>query len=519
VHQRSSGPQDGAPDTGAKPAGHIEGAATRAVTRLRWPRLLVLVICAAGVAAPFLATRFPPLTDLPQHVAQVRLFWEALAEPEGPYRIQWFTPYGTAYLVLAVAWSLGSPASAGRLAAIALALLWIGAVHFLAAARGRAPEAAALASVAVFNHTLYWGFLGFAAGWPVFALWFLLTTGPRARRIGWLDGLGLLACAGLLYLSHALWLAVGALWFAVSAIASGVPWRTVAPRLLAFSPVLLAAAIWYPRLTATGFDSPARWFTTPSARVSFAWLVDAALGGLRGPVEYVVVAAAVVWIGVGAYQHRHTLARDADRDLCLAAFLLLGLALLLPDKHTNTILFASRWVPPALALLVLGAPTPRWRPAARGAYALSTLGLLAIATAVSWIQVERLEFSGLAASLDALPPRPRVLGLDFVQDSQIVKGRPFIQTFAYAQVMRGGELNFSFADFAPSPVVFKDRHRPTWTGGLEWHPHLVRASDLAQFDRALINADAATHQEFARRFGITPVTGEGRWRLYRVQAP
>jgi hypothetical protein len=496
-----------------------EDAPTAAASDPASLRFLVLIVCVGAVAAPFLATRFPPMTDLPQHLAQLRLFWEALAEPGGPYRIQWFTPYGMAYAVMGLAWSLVSPVNAGRVAAIALTLFWIGAVHLVAAARGRSPAAAVLASVAVFNHTLYWGFLNFAVGWPVFAVWFLLTTGPRARRIERFDGLGLLACAALLYLSHALWLAVAILWLAVSAIMFGAPLRTVALRFLALSPALVAAAIWYPRLTASGFDSPTRWFATPSARLSFSWLVDAALGGLRGPIEYVVVASAVVWIGLGVYHHRQTLGRDADRELCLAAFLFLGLALLLPDLHTNTILFASRWMPLALALLVLGAPAPRWGPVARGAYALGALGLSSLTTTVSWIDVERHEYSGLAASLDALPEHSRVLGLDFVRDSEIVKGRPFMQTFAYAQAMRGGELNFSFADFAPSPVVFKDRRRLTWTGGLEWYPKLVRRSDLAQFDYALVNADAATHREFAGRFGITAVTAEGRWRLYRVRAP
>jgi hypothetical protein len=151
---------------------------------------------------------------------------------------------------------------------------------------------------------------------------------------------------------------------------------------------------------------------------------------------------------------------------------------------------------------------------------MAALGLLVAmvgTTTATWVQFDRRGYAGLAESLRALPDRPRVIGLDLAPASKVVKGRPFIQAFAYAQVLHGGELNFSFADFAPSPVVYKIRRQPTWTSGLEWQAGHVRRSDLDQFDYALVNADEMTHERFAARFAVAPVTAQGRWRLYRLR--
>src|SRR5262249_49138015 len=97
-------------------------------------------------------------------------------------------------------------------------------------------------------------------------------------------------------------------------------------------------------------------------------------------------------------------------------------------------------------------------------------------------------------------------------------GRPFLQGFAYAQVFRGGELNFSFAEFAPMAVVYKTQRARPWTRGLEWFAEGVMPSDFAYFDFAIVNAQPAQHAAFLATLPkLTPVTGEGRWRLYRIQ--
>jgi hypothetical protein len=468
------------------------------------------------VALPFLSVTFPPITDLSQHAAQIRLFLDAVHGADSPYRIQWLTPYSLAYVVLGAAWALSSPGNAGRLAFMVVGVLWVVAAHGLALKRGRSPEAAVLASALYFNHAMYWGLYSFLFGWPVFTLWFALVSRRRAQPFRWFDVPLFLGGALLLYLSHALWLATGAAWFVLAALVLRAPrWPSVL-RLASFLPVLVLAAVWYPTLAAAGFTSPTRWRQTPTGRVSFSWLVDSILGGIQGPVEYVMVGLLAAWILVSLWQNRERLASAADRELCLAAGLLALWMLVLPDVHSNTILFASRWAAPAMTLLVLGLPAPVFTTALRRGATLAIVAVFAVTTTVAWRQFERIEGSGLPEVLRALPARARVVGLDLVKTSDIIKGRPFIQTFAYAQVYRGGELNFSFADFAPSLVVYKARRQAPWTSGLEWFGEAVQPRDLAYFDYAIVNAPAEQQARAAVTPGFMPVTDHGRWRLYRL---
>ena len=110
-----------------------------------------------------------------------------------------------------------------------------------------------------------------------------------------------------------------------------------------------------------------------------------------------------------------------------------------------------------------------WHSTAGGCARPSTRTYLA-ATAPTWVAFERRELTGLVAALERLPPEPRVLGLDYRQRSTLVRGRPFLQTYAWAQVLRGGTLNFSFASYPTSLVVFRSSQPPRWTPKLYWFP-------------------------------------------------
>jgi hypothetical protein len=467
------------------------------------------------VALPFGLVQYPPVTDLPQHIAQVRLFIETVTDANPDYRIQWFTPYSLFYVLPGLAWALLPTDEVARAATLALALLCTLAIHLLAARRQRPIAAAILASVLFFNHAVYWGFLSFVFGWLSFVAWFLVTTGRRkAPSVG--DALLLCGGALVLYASHALWFVIGMVWLLLHALVHRLPWRILAFRLLSVSPVMVVAAIWYPRLAAGGFVSPTVWFVSPAERVSPSWLVDAVFGGLQGGAEYLVLGVLSLWLVASVWQNRGDLRGKVNIDLSLLAVLFLLMGLLLPDQHMNTIQFAARWLPAAMIAAVLAVPAPTVMPRLHVPLAAVVLATFCLTTAVAWQRFERDELSGLDASLAALPPASRVIGLDFVKESEIVKGRPFLQTFAYAQVLRGGALNFSFAGFAPSPVVYRQREAQPWTPNLVWFAERVQKSDLGYFDYALLNGADRVHAAFAAEASLAPLTGSGRWRLYEV---
>jgi hypothetical protein len=105
-----------------------------------------------------------------------------------------------------------------------------------------------------------------------------------------------------------------------------------------------------------------------------------------------------------------------------------------------------------------------------------------------------------------------------VQESAVIKGRPFLQTFAYAQVEHGGRLNASFAGFAPSLVVYRQRRPAPFTANLEWFAERVRPDDFAYFDYALINGGPDSHAQ-TLRLPLAAVTENGVGGSNRITAP
>lgn len=501
-------------------------------------RMTLALLSCACIAIPFLVVTFPPITDLPQQAAQIRLFVETVADPaHSPYRIQWLTPYGLSYLILGGAWAAFGPLHAGRIAMLVIALIWTASLHLLAYSRSRSAASATLASLFVFNHIVYWGFYSFALGWPAFLLWLHLTMDgvPTTRIAGSVRqvvisgrqeeeaghfGLGRallwMGAAMLLYVSHVLWLVAGILWFVVHSAVFRKPLRAVALRAVSLMPVIVAVAVWYPRMTQSTMDTPALWGTGPLARLSLSWLTEAALGGLKGPVEGVVILLVLAWLAISLVQHRRNIWAETDKELLLAAGFLFFLVLFLPDKYMNTIRFEHRWLPPAAILLLLAVPPPRVRPILRQAGALAVLGAFCLTVSLTWIAFERTELTGLRQSLKALPDNPRVLGLSMIPESEFIQGKPFVQTFAYSQVLKGGGLNFTFAEFPSCLVVYKKPQRPPWTVGLEWFPEKVTEADLKYFDFALVNGDDQIHRITQANPGLKQVTRAGRWRLYRI---
>ncbi|HVP90838.1 MAG TPA: hypothetical protein VMS75_06430 [Terriglobales bacterium] len=479
--------------------------------------LLVLLLA----AVPILLVPIPPSTDLPQHLAQVRLFKEALARPGGPYVIQWLAPNNLVYFLLLGLWPLLPVGLMARAALMLVAVAWLAAVHGLGRRRdgeGRGAAVAMVASLLVFNQSFYWGFLNFLIGFPAFVLWFTLTA-REPRRTTWRLWPALAGAAVLLYGGHALWFAAGAAWLIVIGLARRAPAKVTLLRLSSLVPCGLVALFWwYPRLAASrasaGFDVAAHWSPVFDRLASF---LPSAFGGIRGAAGTLAFVFVLLWMGLAVWQNRRRLRQVVDPDLLLAGVLFLAVVVVAPDKYMNTIFFGSRWFPAALTFLLLALPPPSFGRAPAKAVALAAAAAFFAVTAVVWVRFERQDLSGFRESLDAVRPGSRVLGLDLVKESELIKDRPFLQLFAYAQVFKGCELNFSFAEHYSGLVAYRTRREVCWTPGLEWHGEKVKSTDFAHFDFVLVNGEERDHRAVASFSELQPMTGSGRWRAYRVR--
>lgn len=503
-------------------------------------RKWTLGFCLLALGVPFLAVDIPPITDLPQQMSQIRLLEEALGNPQGPYRVQWWEPNKLGYLPLWLASHVASPLAAGRLALWMIGATWCIALSALAWHRQRPAAAVALCCMLFFNHALYWGLLNFLVGLPVFIAWVLCLEGRgtsserRLRPTSWLGRwLVWMTLAALLYGAHILWLLAAIVYLLCFGLRAGFNRHRWLLHSAALAPVLVATAWWYPRLATRGFDSETFWAL--DQRWHGAWWINSAFGGLRGSTELWLAIYLLLWLLLGTFarwwRSRHpapTAATENDNDELEKRFdtrlLTIGLAgiavaLVLPGVYQNTVFFASRWLPMGLIFLILAVPQPPLAKALRLSLPLLLLASLSLATTAAWLIFEARELEGLRASLQGIEEGSNVLGLDFIRTSDVVQGYPYYHLYAWSQAMHGGELARSFANEASSLVVYKDlpRQQP-WTPGLDWRASKLRRSDIDHFDYVVVHGDAEMQRLFYADPRLEPATPPKRWSLFRVHA-
>ena len=281
------------------------------------------------VLVPFFVVTFPPITDLPQHLAQVRLFGEALADPGGPIEIQWWTPYSLPYALLGLCRGHRAPLTAGaacvraRRAALGRDGAWAGGQPGTLVA-GCGPGVAVrllqrpVLGISLLRHRL--------AG--------LCRSGcspPRSRDTP--PAAGVVArCArsGALRLSCAV--AAGGCRVArrhhrrQRGRSSAQTWRAAAARSTAdlaglrLAPAANALALWTPAFQASDVALGPPSGKPIRSRVSIrSGSSTPVLGGLRGPLEWLLLGFVFAWLVLGVVQHRWRLREAIDGRLLLGA--------------------------------------------------------------------------------------------------------------------------------------------------------------------------------------------------------
>jgi hypothetical protein len=484
----------------------------------------LMIVSMVFVALPFLSVKFVPATDLPQHLAQIRILEEILNDPhQTTYSIDWHGANSLVYALVGVNWLIFDHIAAGKMTILEIALLWCFSIFLLARKGQRSTFSAVLASVCIYNVSLYWGFINFLIGWPVFVLWYLVVVDPgENRRPAWKEAFLICAISVLLFLAHVLWLLAAIAVLVVADLKQKLPFRRVRIHWLSLIPILLYIAMWYPKFIAVQkMYSPPNdmyWLTSPWDRTNLHQMVDIELAGLRGAIGSIVYGGVALWICASIATNWMHMRLKINADYLLTGALFLLFYLLAPDQHVNTILFAVRWLPIGIIFIILALPAPRIPAYCSLAAAMVFLALLSIATSIQWVRFENTENSGLEESLGKIQDNSRVLGLDFKRASDVLHGSPFFQTFAYAQVLHGGTLNFSFAEHHTGIVSFTDIERiRRKTRGLEWNPERVRFEDLEHFDYVLINGPEDIHRYSSSILKLKALTTQGSWRLYQCR--
>lgn len=468
-----------------------------------WPLL------ALAAVAPLWIGELPPLSDLPQHAAQVSILrhWNdpACGYP-ALYEVRWLDPYGLGY---ALAWALAgfvSTATALRLvlsaAIVALAL----ATRRALGALGGDPDWAVLVLPLAYGFPFSGGFFPFVVALPLALA--LLPAGfryAREPRLG--RGLALGALCAALYFAHLLALAVAGLMLAAVAGAAARSARELPRRWAPLAVALPAPVAWW-LLSPTGDRGR-------QASAPYVWGAERLLDlpvqvtGIPGR-GWAALALALVLVSFASTRPRP--ARDPARWAPFGAVALV--VLFGPTAFYLAPRFALLLVP--LLLLAFDRPAeplPRLRRAQLGAVAFLLLAVVGFRFAA----IVR-EGAGLAQVLARAPAGGRLLYLPFDRDSRWATEAPFLHSGALYGVDRCGVAEKSFARAFQIPVAYRPGVATPLPRLLEYMPYRFRWERDAGESYDLFLVRARTEPNVERIAGapgrLAPLAHAGRWWLY-----
>jgi len=493
---------------------------------------------------PLWLVRHPPLQDLPQHLAAIRVL-SGFGSPELGFA-KWFvlslgsTQYLSYYLA---AWVLALPFGVFIANKLLLSAAIAGlpyALRALLRALDRDQDMALFVLPLTYNAHLILGFFNFIAALPL-CLWGLALavrqrTEPTRRRAILLGVLGVVT-----FYTHVV--PFGFFVLGSALVGLGDSLKATLRRWLPLVPAVLAAALWTRIAPAGGallgalrlgphsaLAGPRPQYTSfgEALRQVPEWLTDVLY---REYDEQLLVAwglLLIVCIGLGAGARADDDRPSVERALRGRLLRRLGwlapLAALLyfvtPASYDWIWPINTRFPLLALLFLLIALPAPR---------GLARVGVLAAVTAVSVLgfleianafrRFEREEVGDLDRAIAAVPPGQKLVGLIWDRGSRQVKFSPFIHAAAWYQAEKGGAVMFSFADFPQSPFKFKASDRPPrvpprW----EWEPSRVDPiNDLAWYDYVLTRGDPG---QLARHGGVFESVYQGsRWAVWRRRHP
>ena len=557
-------PVDGSSQDRRAPRG--AGAQARRALRGVTPLHVVFLALVAVHLVPLWAVEYLPFMDLPQHLSTIAALHHH-GDPELGYAAFFeldllSTPYLAYYLTTDVlAYAMPVETANRVFLSLYVLLLPLATWRFLAAA-GRERALSLLAFPVVYGTFLFMGLVNFVAALPFFLFGFaalLRWLEQRRRR----DYVWLVVHSVVLYLSHtqAYLLYVGSVGLYLLLAWPG--FRHAVRAALHLAPTLALLAVWI--LRSRVLAGAEAWQAGRAGRnaspAGAAWEgLGTSLRELPGRLvdawrdtsdDLLVVLLGFVLLTL-LLLRRPPAATPAGEEppspalrggwsrlrgflrgnaLELVALALLGLYFALPVSYKWIWPLNWRLVPLSYLVGLAALRLPPLGPRGRAALVvpLTALSLLGAFVHLRHFEQFQDEVGPLQEVLDAAAPRRRTMGLIYDKGSGVVTPTlaPYIHFAQYYQLRKGGMADFSFANFAQSPVHFHERTGPPrlpvrW----EWTPEQMRwptnppgAADY--YDYYLVRGSWPGRGPFGSALGaeVREVARAGRWRLFERITP
>jgi hypothetical protein len=475
-------------------------------------------ICSLATVFLLWSVKYLPMTDLPQHAAQIAI-WRDYHDPRFGYdslfEIHYFTPYLLGYSFARAFATFLSIRIALKvvitLAVIATPLALDRVLRVL----GTDPRFSLIGFPVAVGYPFVWGFFNYVVALPV-GLFFLAYGLAYAREPTRRRAVVLAMFALLLFWAHGMvfLVCVGAVSLAVMASAGGL--RAALTRLLPIAGAALVVVAWS-MLVRERNSSP-----VPNV-LQYGFqrlLLIAPLSVGYGRDSFASAIGWTIFVLLGLAGMRP--ARTAWRLLPLAWCLLLFLAL--PRNAFNVAILYPRvavFILP-FVLVAFEQKKPVLRPA--------LFNLLLPAVIVGWLGFQSVRFHafdddarGYDELLEKMEPGKRMRGLVFDQGTDVFgDGVPLLHHPVWYQSEKGGHVAFSFAQSNISLVSYRPDKRPNVNAEIDWRPDLFDPNrETREYDYFVVHArDPIGHALFARRpEGVEFGGRSGDWWVYRRIGP
>jgi hypothetical protein len=469
---------------GARP--HLHAALT--ALRPSASTLFFLVI-AVLVTAPAWIVKYPPIQDLPFHLATIRIV-KSLNDPAYGLADHFVLTLGrtqyVSYYVVGAALALVVGVTG---AGIALMGLYLGGtllgVRELLRALGKDERLCLFVVPLLYNTMFILGLFPFLLG--VTVMFFALATTVR-----WFEeptparGVTLAVLAFVLFFTHIFPFGLFGIAFALM-----FPW-TRPRRWLHYGaptvPALLALGYWTflteaGRMTsgALGGDMHGRKTLTQALPDAFTWITNIFTSAQDEAALITLAILAILALGLAQGDREDV--KPHARVYALLPIACIILYFNTGEGYGYVWLVAQRF--PILALMT-GIPLLRMPKGFRGLVVTLLALLLAagsvVTTCKEFIRFQLTEVGDFDEALEAMDPRKKVAALIFDRGSSVVTWVPFLHFGSYYQAKKGGVVQFTYAGYAHWPVDFQPDKYPPPGGGparvrWEWTPELASARD------------------------------------------
>ncbi|MEM9192419.1 MAG: hypothetical protein AAGF12_24815 [Myxococcota bacterium] len=492
--------------------------------RLRWPSKRTLGYCGlfALGSLPAWAANYPPLQDLPFHLAAMRVLAEFSNPAAGLSTVFQLnllhTPYAATHTLgallsffLPFEWVRGILLSL-YLGGTPVSLAW------LAKNLGNDERVALLSVPLLCNAMFIYGFLPFVLGLPLM-FWGLAETIRYSRSPSWRRGVFIAVLAVTLYYTHLLPLAIFGLGVACVMKWNQSP-KKLAIAVLPFVPAVGLIVYWVTQAQ-FGQDSVGALGNQGAAPLNQAisvlpsWSFDV----FRDTSDELVFILLVALAGVAFALSRS----DPPRAKKLArgyAFLpiICGVFYFSTGEYLGaTWLFAQRFPVPGLFAMVPLIPVPG---GARGwlvfVLALGLAGYSSQNVSDHFESFEQNEVGGIDDAIAQMEPYKRVAGLIYDRGSMTVHHAPFLHFVSYYQAKHAGVVQFSYAHSTHWPFYYREGQFPPPGGPpilrWEWMPERVSMSELhPYYDYVLVRGRG--FRPPPNKFEL--LWEDQRWQVYR----